>query len=184
MKVYHDFEQTMVERNIWRIFRTLKLEFDMRNKVYLFLLSGKSWEEVRAFGMLYGFFNAKRKLFKLGSALWRSLVFPFHFRDFHSTGVNPPKLFPFVSKITVRVFRWWSHEGNCAPIFAVTSPLEYQSAAPGAPDCTWNRNSPRCSENTRIESVRIQSSGFWMSWEQAIIEIQSETTSTRYGKIM
>jgi hypothetical protein len=52
--------------------------------------------------MLCGFFSVKRKLFWLPSVLhwlWES----------HSTGVNPPKMFPFVSKITTKVFAWPSH---------------------------------------------------------------------------
>jgi hypothetical protein len=36
------------------------------------------------------------------------LHFPFHASDSDSTGVKPPKMFPSVSKITVRVFVWAS----------------------------------------------------------------------------
>jgi hypothetical protein len=56
---------------------------------------------------LCGFFSVKMKLFRLGSALEQLFsfpFFPFHTRDSHSTGVNPPKMFPSVSKITVSVF--------------------------------------------------------------------------------
>jgi hypothetical protein len=45
-----------------------------------------------------------------------------HFSDSHSSGVKLLKMLPFVSKITVRVFRCRSHEGNAAPIFEGTSP--------------------------------------------------------------
>jgi hypothetical protein len=33
-KVYHDFTQTMVPCNIWRVFRAFGLEFDMRRELY------------------------------------------------------------------------------------------------------------------------------------------------------
>jgi hypothetical protein len=70
---------------------------------------------VLLFGLQRGFFSVKRKLLRLGSALEQLSSFPFHFldshlclpekgADSHSTGVNPPKMFPSVSKITVSVF--------------------------------------------------------------------------------
>jgi hypothetical protein len=57
-------------------------------------------------GMLCGFFSAKRKLFRLSFALQQfELSFQkFGVRNSHFTAVNPPKMFPFLSKITVRVF--------------------------------------------------------------------------------
>jgi hypothetical protein len=51
--------------------------------------------------------HREKKLFRLLSALKRlssSPYFPLCTRDSHSTGLKPPKMFPFVSKITVRVF--------------------------------------------------------------------------------
>jgi hypothetical protein len=55
---------------------------------------------------LCGFFSVKRKLFILGSALQHCRQLPF--RDSHSTGVKPPKMFLFVSSINIRVFAWQS----------------------------------------------------------------------------
>jgi hypothetical protein len=58
-------------------------------------------------GMLCGFFSVKRKLHRLWSAfkqLFSVPPFPFDGRDSHFTGVKPPKTFPFMSKITLRVF--------------------------------------------------------------------------------
>jgi hypothetical protein len=49
--------------------------------------------------MPHGFFSVKRKLCPLSSAVH----FP-SLSESHITGVNPPKTFPSVSKITVRVF--------------------------------------------------------------------------------
>jgi hypothetical protein len=51
--------------------------------------------------MFCGFFSVNRKLFALSSAFGK-----FDLRDSQDTGVKPPKTFPFVSKITVRVFAW------------------------------------------------------------------------------
>jgi hypothetical protein len=53
--------------------------------------------------MLCGLLSMKRKLFWLSSAL------EYQTPDSHFTGVNPLKMFPFVSKITVSVFVWPSH---------------------------------------------------------------------------
>jgi hypothetical protein len=63
-------------------------------------------------GKMCRFFSVKRKLFKLGSAL-KQLLFPSASlavsslsSDSHSTGVKPPKMFPSVSSMNVRVFAW------------------------------------------------------------------------------
>jgi hypothetical protein len=60
-----------------------------------------------------GFFSVKMKLLRLVSALGRlfSLFFnfPFDTSNFHSTGVPPPQILPFVSDTTVEVFECTSH---------------------------------------------------------------------------
>jgi hypothetical protein len=54
--------------------------------------------------VLYGFVSVKRNLFRLPSHFHLQLG-----RDFHSSGVKPPKTFALVSKMSVSVFACPSH---------------------------------------------------------------------------
>jgi hypothetical protein len=57
-------------------------------------------------GMLCGFFGVKMKFFRVSSAFQQLFSLFQLLVESHSTGVKPPKTFPFVSKITIRVFAW------------------------------------------------------------------------------
>jgi hypothetical protein len=42
MKLYHEFQQTMLPRKIWGTFHALGLDFDMRREPYRLLFDGQS----------------------------------------------------------------------------------------------------------------------------------------------